>query len=289
MGRPDFIARLRSGQDAIIEIKIVTPNTRVRLDRAVDQLKSYAKDYRNTAENPSPLLGLVVSGALSAEHLDRLKSLGIDFVLDGPALRAAAPGLPWPDAVAGDLSEAVPGGQGRQSTEHALSSTLDEISPGKAEWVTYQRAVRNILAATWSPPLDKPLDERANETKVNRRDIIFPNYAEDGFWAFLRNHYDAHYIVIDTKNYVGNVKKDSILQIANYLSVHGVGLFGVVICRNATDRSAEVTRREQWVLHRKMIIILTDDDLKQILALSASNGETSSVIRQKIEDFRLGF
>ena len=136
--RPDLIANLRSGRDMIIEITVVTPSTSFRLDRKVDQLKSYAREYQYAGGSLTPQLGLVVSGAQSAAHVDRLKSLGIDFVLGGSTLREAAPGLPWPDAVAGARTESVAEGQMLQATGHPLASALDAISPGRAEWVVYQ-------------------------------------------------------------------------------------------------------------------------------------------------------
>ena len=66
-------------------------------------------------------------------------------------------------------------------------------------------------------------------TGVNRRDTVFPNYADDGVWKFLRDHYEAHFVVVDAKNCAGFVTKNAILQIANYLSAHGAGLFGIIV------------------------------------------------------------
>jgi hypothetical protein len=105
----------------------------------------------------------------------------------------------------------------------------------------------------------------------------------------MRDVYDAHYVVVDAKNYVGQVKKRDILQLANYLTAHGTGLFGMIISRSGDDRSAHETRREQWVIHRKMIIVLNDEDLRQMTANQLSGGDPGELIRQKIEDFRLAF
>ena len=50
-----------------------------------------------------------------------------------------------------------------------------------------------------------------------------------------------------------------------------------------------MTRREQWIIHRKLIIILNDDDLNQMVSFASNRSDPGIVIRQKIEDFRLGF
>jgi hypothetical protein len=124
---------------------------------------------------------------------------------------------------------------------------------------------------------------------VNRRDIILPNYATDGFWRFLRGTYSAEYVVVDAKNHCGPgaVKKDHVLQLANYLTAAGTGLFGMILTRQRESGSAKVTRREQWLIHRKMILTLTDDDLHQMIASRNTGSPPEEVVRQKLQDFRL--
>lgn len=284
--RPDFLTVNRDGRHAIVEVKVVTPATELRLDRAVNQLRTYGQSFVNSEGGPAPLLVLVVSGSLTPDRVAQLKRGSVDRAIDGPTLRAARPDLPWPDAVAGGPQTPR---SDAETTTHPLVQKLDDILPGRPEWQAFQRIARDILATTLSPPLDQPLDELANLSGVNRRDIIFPNYATEGFWKFLRDHYEAHFIVVDAKNYVNPIKKQDVLQIANYLSLHGSGLFGMIVCRQSVHESAEVTRREQWVIHRKLVIVLNDVDLKQMLSLSVAGGDPAIVIRQKIEDFRLSF
>lgn len=291
--RPDFIAHLRDGRVAIIEVKAVTPLTEVRIESTIRQLHSYSDAYLTPPGERPPELVLVVAGALVPDRVHQLQEAGISRVIDGPALRAAAPQQRWPEAVADvrPLSAGPRDGRAQASPtdQQVLAQQLRTIPPGRAEWSLYQRTVRDILATTWSPPLSAPLSENANDSRVNRRDIIFPNYATDGTWKHLRDTYEAHYVVVDAKNYVGNIKKNAVLQMSNYLSSHGTGLLGILVCRNAADRSAEVTRREQWVIHRKLIVVLNDDDLQQMLNLSADHQDAGTVVLQKIEDFRLGF
>lgn len=126
-----------------------------------------------------------------------------------------------------------------------------------------------------------------NFSSVNRRDLILPNYASDGLWQYLRTRYQADYVVIDAKNYSESIKKDEILQIANYLQRHGVGLFALIFSRREPDSRLLYTLREQWVLHDKMIIVLSDSDVKQMLSDKKVGTDPVELIRQKIEDFRL--
>ncbi|MCM1193742.1 MAG: hypothetical protein NC123_17935 [Butyrivibrio sp.] len=74
---------------------------------------------------------------------------------------------------------------------------------------------------------------------------------------------------------------------ANYLKESGAGLFGMIITRNGANDSAIYTQREVWAIYKKMIIILQDNDIEQMLLEKFADGEPTNIVRQKIEDFRL--
>jgi hypothetical protein len=104
----------------------------------------------------------------------------------------------------------------------------------------------------------------------------------------LRNQYKADYLVVDAKNYKNQIKKASILQISNYLKPHGSGLFGVIFTRKGGDlRGCYHTLREQWMAHKKMIVVLNDEDVENMLLAKSSGGSPEDIIGKKIELFRL--
>jgi HNH endonuclease len=175
----------------------------------------------------------------------------------------------------------------RKTPEEILIQELEVCRPGKEDWSKYQKLVGKILERLFCPPLSTPISERSDSEQVNRRDYILPNYAESGFWHFLRTTYQADYIIVDAKNYKNDVEKKEALQIANYLKPHGAGLFGLIFCRSSIDNGCECTLREQWTMHKKLIIVVSDSDVKQMLLNKSSNGPPEEIIKQKIEDFRL--
>lgn len=172
--------------------------------------------------------------------------------------------------------------------EQELINSLSSCIPGKADCYVYQNLVGDILEHLFTPPLGKPIPELSDKSKANRRDFIMPNYTDKGFWSFLREKYIADYVVIDAKNYTRKVKKSEILQIANYLKPHGAGLFGLIISRKGGDASGcEHTLREQWLVHKKMILVLDDEDVKAMLVAKSDGRQPEEILGQKIEYFRL--
>jgi hypothetical protein len=175
----------------------------------------------------------------------------------------------------------------RATPQEKLIKELKACAAGHEGWPEYQKLIGRILSDLFCPPLVRPLGEHSDASKANRRDFIFPNYASDGFWYFLRTRYAADYVVVDAKNGKGKITKAHVLQMSNYLKVHGVGLLGIILCRSAANSGALVTIREQWLSHNKLVIVLDDSDLENMLLAKAAGGDPITVLSDRIQEFRL--
>ena len=209
-------------------------------------------------------------------------------IWDGPRLqtRAHELGVPVPPYLA--MADREADGEPAADLEHSLLRRLREIEPGPDDWAAYENYCEDLLNFLFVPPLSLAITQSRDERHVNRRDFILPNYALDAsWWQFMRSHYEAHLVVAEVKNLSGRPGKNEILQIANYLNLHGTGLFALIVTRMPMDETARWICREQWVQHNKLIIGLDDDDIRQMVTTKTAGGDPAELIRQKIEDFRL--
>jgi hypothetical protein len=285
--RPDLVILTDKTAD-VIEVKRESPQTVRRIEAVRQQLLAYREGANHTFRGRLVQVILAIPDSLTAEKNEQLNADGIavwdrDFIIQ----RAREAKL---EGRARELLSGLRQGDVFEIPESPRSSILDRIislRPGKTDWSLYQKLCRQAFEHLFCPPLDAPIEESVNESKVNRRDFVIPNYANSGFWQFLRVHYRADYIVVDAKNLAGGVGKNHVLQICNYMTHHGTGLFGVIVTRRGSDRSADQTRREQWILHGKMLLVLNDDDLAQMFNNKVVGEDPAVVIRQKVEDFRL--
>ena len=134
----------------------------------------------------------------------------------------------------------------RKSLEERLLQKLRTCHPGREDWADYQRLIGQVFQQLFCPPLELPHTESSDASAVNRRDFIFPNYVDHGFWSFLRQAYNADYIVIDAKNSKTAIRKTDVLQVANYLKPGGAGSFAIIASRKGAGRGGVSTIREQW-------------------------------------------
>ncbi|MFJ2030629.1 restriction endonuclease [Streptosporangium sp. NPDC087985] len=290
----DLIAR--KGDEVIaFEVKATTPQTSTRLRKTVEQLKHYEERFREKhPNNPTVELTLVIPTALTSEHIDYLSSQNVK-VMDGEEIARQASRHGLQNETVRVLGNLAPDPESRAITrrlaniyasKHLLEG-LNDTPCGTQDWVKYQKLCRDILEYLFCPPLESPITEHATQLKSNRRDIILPNYCLDGYFAYLRTVYQAHLIVFDAKNSCKGITKSDVLQISNYMSDKGLGLFGALVGRKRANKSAHDVRREHWKEQGKLILFLEDDDLRQMIQLKISSQDPIMLIMQKIEDFRL--
>ncbi|MGF7133085.1 hypothetical protein P3T40_004576 [Paraburkholderia sp. EB58] len=254
-----------------------------RINDVVNQLKKYKEAYGEC----QPVFA--IPATLSESEAQALKGEGVElWDLDFLAKTFAKQ---LEDAPIGYfknilLMRARRGSATTRASE--LSASLKACQPGKQDWSLYQSLVGNILEYLFCPTLTKPLSEHADGTKTNRRDFIIPNYAESGFWSFLRNRYMADYLVVDAKNYSRKIGKTEILQVANYLKPQGAGLVGMIFSRNGGDAAGCAhTLREQWLIHEKMILVFNDVEVESMLSAKEDGRVPEEMVEKKIEQFRL--
>ena len=106
-------------------------------------------------------------------------------------------------------------------------------------------------------------------------DTVFKNSADSGFFADLSNKFNLKcpYIIIEAKNYSYDPENPEFDQLAGRL-VNNVGQFGIQICREISDPDKVKERCESYLDdNNKHIIVLTDEDLVNLLELSQDSDE----------------
>jgi hypothetical protein len=281
----DIVARSADGaRTFVVECRGVQTIGTSRLRDALDQLKQYEDT------NGARQLVLALPARLTAQQKALVSGQGIEvWDLDSIAMRFRdeIDGVTHPVLRPLLLSVAALSQTGSDSPETHLLHELRLLEPGRAKWSAYQKLTSRILERLFCPPLSSPILNLADEPDVNRRDIILPNYAEQGFWMFVRERYAADFIVADAKNYSENVGKAEALQVPNYLKRHGAGHLGLIITRNGADDACLATIREHWAHSQKMLVVLSDDHVESMLQAKEAGCPPEDVIRQWIEDFRL--
>ncbi|MFC0778862.1 HNH endonuclease [Flavobacterium sp. HJSW_4] len=265
-------------EELLIEVKTMPTFTEQRLKDIIIQLKLYQ------SKKPNAKIVFAFPGVLPEQDNEAIQKENIE-IWDIPYISKT-----FANEISNSnhsILKAIFSSKNYLAFHDELVNDLNKIRKGKIDWLKYQKHVGKILEYLFGDVLSSPITELSDHFKINRRDFILRNYAELGFWSQIRNRYYADFIVVDAKNYSKKVTKKEILQISNYLKVHGSGLFGLILSRNGGDRSAYYTCREVWAMEKKMILVLDDVDIEKMIMSKYSSNNPEEILRQKIEEFRL--
>jgi hypothetical protein len=170
-----------------------------------------------------------------------------------------------------------------------LKSKLAACVPGKAHWKAYQDVCREILRYAFVPPLAEPIEESPARGRDQRRDLILHiSYDSKGFWGHIQMNYKSLAFIVECKNYATPLPQNQVTITAKYLSDKGLGLFGIIICRKGLSESARRTQEKLWN-EGKMLLVLSDHDLQNILNLKEAGEDPSKVIDNSMRKFRQSF
>jgi hypothetical protein len=176
------------------------------------------------------------------------------------------------------------------SPEEDLRQRLSAVPEGHAGWSDLEKAATDTLAHLFVPPLTTPQVQGRTYSGTDRRDAIFPNrnHGKQNAWGHLLTELDARMVLFEFKNYTGPVGKDEVNQTRNYLS-QPMGRLAIVIARNGYEPGAYIKRNTVYSEEKKVILLLTVDDLKETLYIKERGEDPADLIMDAIERFYIAY
>jgi hypothetical protein len=167
-----------------------------------------------------------------------------------------------------------------------LKGRLASIPPGREHASDYQRAVLEILNYLFSPELIDGKPEVRTFDGTERRDIIFTNDSDETFWEYVRTEHSAIFLMFETKN-KACLELADINQTATYLGDR-IGRLGIILTREAPPETIQRKIFLVWndSTPRKIILILSDDQLRGLLDLRCHNGSPTKWMQKHYRTFR---
>ena len=169
----------------------------------------------------------------------------------------------------------------------ALTARLGAVEAGRDAAKNYQLLVLEILNFLFNPDLADGKPEVKTLDGTERRDIIFTNESDESFWAYVRTNHDGIFLMFETKN-MRELDIAAINQTATYLGDR-IGRVGIIVTRNAPGENIQRKIFSVWndsASARKVILVLTDEHLKELLQVRCRNGSTSKWVQRHYREFR---
>jgi hypothetical protein len=169
----------------------------------------------------------------------------------------------------------------------ALKKKLADIPPGREHASVYQRLVLEALNCLFSPELIDGRPEVRTIDGTERRDIVFTNDSDESFWQYVRTEHSGILVMFEAKN-TESLDLAAINQTATYLGDR-IGRLGVIVTREVPAETIQRKIFSVWndsAPDRKVILTLSDAQLRELLDLRCDNGSPTKWMQQHYRAFR---
>ncbi len=152
-------------------------------------------------------------------------------------------------------------------SQNDLIEKLKAIPVGQSNAGKYHDTIFDIIKGLFMPSLIGAVKEEEINEGRKRIDIVANNVAREGFFFRLTTHYrvSCPFILIECKNYSEDIANPEIDQMLGRFSDKR-GNFGIICCRGI-DNQDKLLKKCKDILHdhNKYIIVLTDDDIINLI------------------------
>ncbi len=164
-----------------------------------------------------------------------------------------------------------------------LSTQLATLPLGRTAASEFEDLVGEVIRLCFFRSLSNVQPRCRNVKGTVIRDWIASNRAQTGFWAIVREKYNATQILWECKNY-GDLQAEDFQQAAYYMNDQA-GRFLIIICRSSSPLSQHVFEQVRRVYQqvKGLVLILRESDIKTFLR-QALNGKQSEHHLQDLFD-----
>lgn len=245
---------------------VVHPATRAALENQfgvaiVDRADLYlsSRKHPNVANELDALWGVI-------DNPEPLLQAGRPIATIAPVVRLSL-GLPFPDA-----------------TGTELCGQLRALEAGRP-WRRYEELGMEILQYLFPAGLSGWREQHGTEDGLNRFDCICRIDSDTSFWKFVVNQVNSRYVLFEFKNYSDPISQGEVLTTEKYLFNKALRTFALVLCRKGASESAAKMARGAMREHGKLILIVDDDDVCEMLHMRERGKDPSDLLFDRVDEF----
>lgn len=300
----DFIATL--GEEAwAIEVKYyqtVRPQVSL-LEAAATRLTSRAPRYQ--AKKGMLVVSCVVPPELRSRLEDKFSLTLIDrgdlltwttklpglfdalsALLDATAAELESPSARAATSIA-DAKYLPPATTPEDTRGTDLCNRLRELKRGKTTWSAYEKLSEEVLKYLFPNDLQGWHKQKTTDDGLNRYDYVCRIRPTTEFWGFLVQHLNSRYAVFEFKNYSEKIKQGQVLTTEKYLLERGLRRVAIILSRLGADTNATKMARGAMREHGKLILVLGDDDVCNMLHMKERGEDPSDFLFEATDNFML--
>lgn len=143
---------------------------------------------------------------------------------------------------------------------------------GRKEASRYAKRVQTVIETMFAMSLGPGKSEAPINEGRKRIDILFPNLALGGAFAWTQKAYNSRQLIVECKNYVDDPANPEVDQLLGRISPSR-GRFGLLLCRRVDNMDLLIRRCGDIVSdHDALLVPVCDADLVELVKLRRDPG-----------------
>ena len=163
---------------------------------------------------------------------------------------------------------------------------LDALGTGRESFLKYEKLCVSILKYILGEYLALWEQQKTTEEDLYRFDMCckIKNGVTQDFFDTICKYFSTKYIVFEFKNYEKLITQREIYTTEKYLYEKALRKVAIIISRNGADKHAEMAARGSLRESGKLIICLSDEDMKAMLQIKKEGERTTGEYLENILD-----
>ena len=173
-----------------------------------------------------------------------------------------------------------------ESVADSYIRQLDALGTGRESFLKYEKLCVSILKYILGEYLALWEQQKTTEEDLYRFDMCckIKNGVTQDFFDTICNYFSTKYIVFEFKNYEKLITQREIYTTEKYLYEKALRKVAIIISRNGADKHAEMAARGSLRESGKLIICLSDEDMKAMLQIKKEGEKTTGGYLEDILD-----
>jgi hypothetical protein len=168
-----------------------------------------------------------------------------------------------------------------------LCTLIRDVEPGKEWWPQYEALCTDSLTYLFPNDLHGWHKQKRTDDGLNRFDFVCRLRPTTEFWKFLMDHLNSRYVIFEFKNYGGKISQGQILTTEKYLLERGLRRVAIILSRKGADRQAVEMTQGAMREHGKLMLVLDDDNLCEMLHRKEKGEDPSDLLFEWADEFLL--
>ena len=163
---------------------------------------------------------------------------------------------------------------------------LSDIEEGADKSKEYEVLLEKIIKDIFSNELTLFQRQSRTEDGINIFDMIckIKNGINDDFFTIVEKYYKTKYILFEFKNYSDVIKQGQICTTEKYLFETALRKVAIIITRHGIDKNGMKLAKGILRESGKLIIVLNDEDVKEMIRIYEKGEKASTVLERKLDE-----